>query len=311
MVTLTHEFYLSPTITSIRNCGTNRAGFALAREAIFIRLLAYSSSGIYFESVEHFCSLVSSNEQAKLVWDYCLSAGILQKTESGYSASRWISSNGKVKKTSTETLQNLPPSTSKRGRLPKHTSESNTPPKVGQISQGNGIDETDGKVDETDCRKTVESPKDNPLSSTNDHDEHPQTDNREDVKVESITDAVTPAAPIQQAAPIPPAAQEAAQIPTQNDHPGSEVKERVRPNVFLTRSEINDLKSRFTDSQITLMLDKLSEYKSESKRYYASDFDAIERWVIKWLDGMTNNQSQKKASVYDEPFEVPSWLTGR
>lgn len=306
MINLKNEFYFAQEVNDVHDLGPKRGGLDLVRESIFIRLMTFCSTGA---KVWNYKSLSFQNNpnQTKLVWDYCVSEGILKETDSGYSAIDWLKERQML---SLETFQNLPSNAPKRGRPPKHTSEPKAPPKVGQISQANGIDEQGSQADVKDVPKENEKPKDNPLSSTDDHDEHQQTDNHADVKVESITDTVPLAAPIQQAAPIPLATQEETQIPTQNDCQRAEVKERVRPNVFLTRSEINDLKSRFTDSQITLMLDKLSEYKSETKRYYASDFDAIERWVIKWLN-TTNNQSQKKASIYDEPFEVPSWLTGR
>ena len=92
--------------------------------------------------------------------------------------------------------------------------------------------------------------------------------------------------------------------------PIDELKECVRPNVFLSRSEILDLKSRFTDDQVTLMLDKLSEYKATTGRYYRSDFDAIERWVVRWMNDQQKQQAQPPQPK-DAIIEYPSWLTGK
>ena len=61
-------------------------------------------------------------------------------------------------------------------------------------------------------------------------------------------------------------------------------KERARFNVWLTREEILALGEKYTPEQIENILDKLSEYKAQNKRSYASDYDAIIRWAYKWAD---------------------------
>lgn len=294
MVVLTHEFYLSSTITAIRNCGTNRAGFVLAREAIFIRLLAYSTSGICFESLKHFVSVTNANEQAKLVWDYCIDAGILQKTESGYSALDWIRSHGMTGKTfKPDIASNLPSGARKRGRPSKDTSNPINPPKVGQISQINGIVETDVEPEFEIVPKETETPKDTSPSQTDSQDVDAPKD--QELIVFNTHVENKPADVIKPAAEVKPI---------------DELKECVRPNVFLSRSEILDLKSRFTDDQVTLMLDKLSEYKATTGRYYRSDFDAIERWVVRWMNDQQKQQAQPPQPK-DAIIEYPSWLTGK
>lgn len=87
-----------------------------------------------------------------------------------------------------------------------------------------------------------------------------------------------------------------------------EDKIAARPNVFLTESELKQLKEEFTDEQVTLMVDKLSDYKYQNPyKHYASDFDAIKRWVIKWL----KNGAYQKPKVFETHEEFPDWITGK
>lgn len=83
-----------------------------------------------------------------------------------------------------------------------------------------------------------------------------------------------------------------AQIP-------DEVKEQVRPNVRLTRSEIELLKKDYNDEQITKMLDKLSEYKLNTGKVYSSDYQAIRRWVYKAVETTDSKATQT---------EFPDWV---
>lgn len=93
--------------------------------------------------------------------------------------------------------------------------------------------------------------------------------------------------------------------PQQNDsvikYP--EDKELVRPNVKLTRNEIQALRERYSDEQISQMLDILSTYKTTSGRYYASDYAAITRWVSKKIDNEISKLSM--------PEEFPTWVYGK
>lgn len=84
----------------------------------------------------------------------------------------------------------------------------------------------------------------------------------------------------------------------------SEIKEQVRPNVRLTRKELSKLKETFSDDQISKMLDKLSDYKSQNNKYYSSDYDAIQRWVIGW---MRDDESKPKQAA-KKPIEFPKWV---
>lgn len=84
-----------------------------------------------------------------------------------------------------------------------------------------------------------------------------------------------------------------------------EVKEQVRPNVRLSRKEIEELKKDYSDDQIARMLDKLSEYKTNNGRNYASDYQAIRKWVYKTLD-----EKPKEKPVPDGVIEFPDWIFG-
>lgn len=79
----------------------------------------------------------------------------------------------------------------------------------------------------------------------------------------------------------------------------------VRDNVFLLSSELEDLKEQYSDEEISLMLDRLSEYKRTSNRNYKSDYQAIRRWVINWL----KTSQDKKIPITESEF--PNWLTGK
>ena len=86
-----------------------------------------------------------------------------------------------------------------------------------------------------------------------------------------------------------------------------DIKRAVRPNVFLRQDEIDSLRSRFSDEQINLMLDRLSSYKSQSQRNYQSDMQAIERWVIKWL----SDSNHERETTSEKPQnDFPDWITG-
>lgn len=81
-----------------------------------------------------------------------------------------------------------------------------------------------------------------------------------------------------------------------------EHKEQVRPNVRLSRKEIDELKKDYSDDEITRILDKLSDYKSSSGRYYASDYQAIRNWVAKAIQ----EPEKKKPEI----IKYPDWIFG-
>jgi hypothetical protein len=89
----------------------------------------------------------------------------------------------------------------------------------------------------------------------------------------------------------------------ESTHRFNEVKECVRPNVFLYRSEIEALKREYTDSEINKMLDILSDYKRSKNREYASDYDAIKRWVYKRV-----NESTQPARQKTQIPDLPDWV---
>lgn len=84
-----------------------------------------------------------------------------------------------------------------------------------------------------------------------------------------------------------------------------EIKDQVRPNVRLSRKEIEELKKDYSDEQIARMLDKLSEYKANTGRNYQSDYQAIRKWVYKTLD-----EKPREISGHPELVDFPDWIFG-
>ena len=299
MISIKDDFYVSRPVMEIHQISSRRGGLDLVREAILLRILSFCSNGATVYDYKAF-SFQDNPNQTKLVWDYCISAGILRETENGYSAMDWLKENGLIdfcpsltNPPSNGNASNLPPSARKRGRPPKDTTPHKDPPKEGQILQINGIPETGMEGVFPVVENIPPKPSQTIPSLTNNQEEQlTVVDQCKQEELDKI-DQVAAQQPIK---------------PQEEIKPIDETKEAVRPNVFLTRSEILDLKTRFTDDQIKLMLDKLSEYKATNKRYYKSDFDAIERWVIRWLDDSTK---QQKSSVIEEFVEFPSGLTGK
>lgn len=84
--------------------------------------------------------------------------------------------------------------------------------------------------------------------------------------------------------------------------PICDIKEQVRPNVRLSRKEIDLLKNQYSNEDIAKMLDKLSEYKTNSGKTYSSDYQAITRWVCR---AITKQSAEKPIN-----FELPDWMQG-
>lgn len=89
-----------------------------------------------------------------------------------------------------------------------------------------------------------------------------------------------------------------------------EIKEQVRPNVRLSRSELDALRKDYTDEKVAQILDTLSKYKTEKGKYYASDYDAIRRWVCRAVEkSATINQPEEfDEENFKSPF--PDWIYG-
>lgn len=90
----------------------------------------------------------------------------------------------------------------------------------------------------------------------------------------------------------------------------AEIKEQVRPNVRLSRSELDALKKDYSNEKVAQILDTLSKYKTEKGKYYASDYDAIRRWVCRAVEKSCNiNQPEKfDEENFTSPF--PDWIYG-
>lgn len=92
----------------------------------------------------------------------------------------------------------------------------------------------------------------------------------------------------------------------------------VRPNVYLSEAELAELHERFPSGQVTMMLDKLSAFKTERNWRYRSDMDAIRRWVVKWLGQELAKRETNRDSVqkfYEASIQnidgIPTWLNGK
>lgn len=88
------------------------------------------------------------------------------------------------------------------------------------------------------------------------------------------------------------------------------IKEQVRPNVRLSRSELDALRKDYSNEKVAQILDTLSKYKTEKGKYYASDYDAIRRWVCRAVEKSGNiNQPEKfDEENFTSPF--PDWIYG-
>lgn len=91
--------------------------------------------------------------------------------------------------------------------------------------------------------------------------------------------------------------------------PIEEIKEYVRPNVRLTRSEFAKLRENFSDYEVSRILDILSEYKLNSNRTYSSDYDAINRWVLRRIYEEKRSGEYQKSKF--EVEELPDWVYGK
>lgn len=79
----------------------------------------------------------------------------------------------------------------------------------------------------------------------------------------------------------------------------------VRPNVFLSHAEIADLKKKYSDDDISRMVDYYSDWKlKKGSNVRTSDYQSITRWVYKILT------EKPKEPVKDaNPF--PAWIYGK
>jgi hypothetical protein len=90
--------------------------------------------------------------------------------------------------------------------------------------------------------------------------------------------------------------------------PINAIKEYVRPNVRLTRAEMESLNSQFSDAEVSKMLDILSDYKANSGRDYPSDYQAIQRWVLKRIYDDRQRGVSTQSIIQAEP--LPDWVYG-
>jgi hypothetical protein len=211
-----------------------RDGYTIAREAILIRLLSYSADDYEFYDLNSFARLTQSPvKQSEIVWNICLSEGVLSKTDNGYSAKQWLHDCGIIS------------DDVKRARKPRVCDDA-------QQTCDNTSEAKKSQTDAPACEKMA------------------LTEKPAIVETENGKKTERP------------------------------VKVAVRHNVFLTYSEIEELQKEFTKEQITAMVDKLSDYKSQNNRSYSSDYQAIKRWVVR---SVTEQHTPVKV-------DYPDWITG-
>lgn len=86
-----------------------------------------------------------------------------------------------------------------------------------------------------------------------------------------------------------------------------EPKIKVRPRVFLTRSELAELKKDFSDAEISVMLDMLSDYKcANPQRYYSSDLQPLLGWCAKSVRSPKQSQSDEQTPQTRD--NLPDWI---
>lgn len=69
----------------------------------------------------------------------------------------------------------------------------------------------------------------------------------------------------------------------------------IRDNVKLTEKQMEILKTKNSEEDLKLIFDKLSRYKRIYSQEYASDFKAINKWVI----GAVRNEKNKAKAIND------------
>lgn len=95
------------------------------------------------------------------------------------------------------------------------------------------------------------------------------------------------------------------------DKDNVKVKESLRSNVSLHRTELEKLQSQFSEDELNWLFDKLSAYKLSKGKTYKSDYGAICSWVIDRLkeEKLKEKNSAKKENGKLTNFEhlASSW----
>lgn len=268
------DIYDSDLIKEITKPCYLRDGLMSAREGILFRLFSYCTNGGIFNNARDFSKFSKQSlPQCQIVWDVCIALNVLRRDNAGYSTIEWMKEQGYLNKGKTT------PDLTQETILEKTTDNTSD-------NQNSLPAQTSVKIDaspQIETETTIEQPAARPEPVVMDSvqtDKANQLQKHEEIKLV--------------------------------DFCKKEIKECVRPNVYLTRTEINELKKQFTDEQIAKMVDHLSEYKYQNNRRYSSDFQAIQRWVIRWLNESKNSvRTQLSASnniIADNEF--PDWLKG-
>lgn len=79
----------------------------------------------------------------------------------------------------------------------------------------------------------------------------------------------------------------------------------VRPNVWLSHAEIADLKKKYSDDDISRMVDYYSDWKlKKGSNVRTSDYQSITRWVYKIL-------TEKPKELVKDANPFPAWIYGK
>lgn len=81
----------------------------------------------------------------------------------------------------------------------------------------------------------------------------------------------------------------------------------VRQNVSFSKDEIKALRESFTDEQLTVMTDKLSEWKTQKAAtgnpVKCSDFTLMNGWVARWISGQNSQAQNPVAKSVEQEFK--------
>lgn len=263
--------YLKPIMRAVTRPLHPKDGFMIAREAILIKLLSYCADNCVFFDAKQFSRLTALPlKQCEVVWELCIKNNVLREHDGGDGG---YSAIGWLNDNNLIGDVECACKPEKEGGFEKTCKDTD--------DGGNGEIEANG------CEEST-----HPDGETNIKEKKTKTNENSTEESHNIDLKNEHTPPPNEPCPIK----------------SREVKIAVRPNVYLSNSEIQTLREQFTDEQISLMVDKLSDYKSQTNRYYKSDYQAITRWVVKWMnDSLASKQNESNDKNVTNQF--PDWIT--
>lgn len=97
------SFLNSPAMQEITRCGDMRSGLGYLRSMALIWIMTLSIENEGIRDVDTLFYYGIPRKQAELVWKECIARGILNKTETGFSAKLWMAKNGLIGKRNQKT----------------------------------------------------------------------------------------------------------------------------------------------------------------------------------------------------------------